>query len=174
MPEKTSIVDELLKLKQLLDSGVLTQEEFDAQKSKIMSADNNKPAEKTKFCKHCGESINIDSLICPKCGRQVEEMKTAPIHAQEQPKIEVHVNNSNVNTNRNVNSNYIGNRAYGNAKNKWVALALCFLLGYLGVHKFYEGKSKMGLIYLFTLGIFGIGWLVDCVILLLKPNPYYV
>ena len=29
--------DELLKLKQLLDSGILTQEEFDAQKTKLLS-----------------------------------------------------------------------------------------------------------------------------------------
>lgn len=32
-----SAADELLKLKQLLDAGVLTQEEFDAQKNKILS-----------------------------------------------------------------------------------------------------------------------------------------
>ena len=25
--------------------------------------------------------------------------------------------------------------------NKWIALALCNLLGYLGMHRFYEGKS---------------------------------
>lgn len=26
------------------------------------------------------------------------------------------------------------------AKNKWVAFFLCLFLGYLGVHKFYEGR----------------------------------
>jgi hypothetical protein len=31
-----SVADELLKLKQLLDAGVLTKEEFDAQKSKLI------------------------------------------------------------------------------------------------------------------------------------------
>ena len=31
-----SVADELLKLKQLLDMGVLTREEFDAQKSKLL------------------------------------------------------------------------------------------------------------------------------------------
>ena len=28
-----------------------------------------------KYCKHCGELINIDAVICTKCGRQVEELK---------------------------------------------------------------------------------------------------
>ncbi|RDU21951.1 hypothetical protein [Anaerosacchariphilus polymeriproducens] len=30
----------------------------------------------TKYCKHCGEIIDIDCIICPKCGKQVEELKT--------------------------------------------------------------------------------------------------
>lgn len=35
--------------------------------------ENNKA---TKFCKHCGEKIDADCIICPKCGKQVEEMPT--------------------------------------------------------------------------------------------------
>lgn len=62
----------------------------------------------------------------------------------------------------------------GNEKNKWVSLCLCIFLGVYGVHKFYEGKIGMGLIYLFTGGLCGIGWIVDLIVLLLKPNPYYV
>lgn len=30
---------------------------------------------KTKFCKHCGETIDYDCVICTKCGKQVEELK---------------------------------------------------------------------------------------------------
>lgn len=40
---------------------------------------------------------------------------------------------------------------------------VCLLTGYLGVHKFIEGKVGMGLLYLFTGGLCGIGWIVDCV-----------
>lgn len=60
------------------------------------------------------------------------------------------------------------------AKDKWIAFVLCLLVGCYGVHKFYEGRILMGLLYLFTGGLFGIGWLVDCIVLLCKPNPYYV
>ena len=62
----------------------------------------------------------------------------------------------------------------GRMKNKWVAFLRCFLLGVLGRHKFYEGKVGMGILYLFTFGLLGIGWVIDCIVLLFKPNPYFV
>lgn len=49
----------------------------------------------------------------------------------------------------------------GVAKNKWVAFLLCVFFGFFGAHKFYEGKIKTGLLYLFTFGLFGFGWLFD-------------
>ena len=33
-------------------------------------------------------------------------------------------------------------------------------------------RVGMGVLYLFTLGLFGIGWFVDLIVLLTKPNPY--
>ena len=33
------------------------------------------PTENQKFCKHCGEVIDKDCVICPKCGKQVEDIK---------------------------------------------------------------------------------------------------
>ena len=62
----------------------------------------------------------------------------------------------------------------GRPKNKWGAFFLCLFLGVYGGHKFYEGRIGMGILYLFTGGLFCIGWLVDCVRLLTKPNPYYI
>ena len=59
-------------------------------------------------------------------------------------------------------------------KNKWVALLLCFFLGGLGAHRFYEGKVGTGILWLCTAGLFGVGWVIDFLILLFKPNPYYV
>lgn len=46
-------------------------------------------------------------------------------------------------------------------KNKVVAIVIWLFLGLFGGHQFYAGKMKMGLLYFFTAGLFGIGWLVD-------------
>lgn len=50
-------------------------------------------------------------------------------------------------------------------KSKCVALVLCVLLGYMGIHRFYVGKIGTGILWLLTLGCFGIGWIVDIVML---------
>lgn len=121
------------------------------------------PTENQKYCKFCGEIIDKECVICPKCGKQIEEIKA------EQPNIVI--NNANTNVNRNINHN---SGRPGRPKNKWVAFLLCLFLGPLGVHKFYEGKIGMGILYLFTLGLCGIGWVIDLISLLFKPNPYYV
>lgn len=53
-----------------------------------------------------------------------------------------------------------------NEKNKLVALILCAMFGIFGVHYFYCGNTKRGLLYLFTCGLFGFGWIIDLIILL--------
>ncbi len=117
--------------------------------------------EKTKFCKFCGEKIPEDAIICTKCGRQVENIKNDNEH--------VVINN---NVSANAKSTSIG--GFSRPINKWVALCLCIFLGYFGAHKFYEGKTGTGVLYLFTFGLFGIGWFFDIISIALKPNPYYV
>ncbi len=59
-------------------------------------------------------------------------------------------------------------------RNKWVAFFLCLFLGFLGAHKFYEGKAGLGILYILTIGLFGIGVFIDLIVILCKPNPYYV
>ena len=59
------------------------------------------------------------------------------------------------------------------AKNKWVSFFLCLFLGRLGIHKFYEGKVLLGIVYLCTCGLFKIGVFVDLIVLFFKPDPYY-
>ena len=38
---------------------------------------------------------------------------------------------------------------------------LLWIFGFLGAHRFYYGKPISGTIYFFTLGLLGIGWLID-------------
>ena len=123
--------------------------------------------ERTKFCKHCGAKIPEDAVICTACGRQVEEMKGSAQSQSAAPQIVI--NNANTNTNTNTNAVIPGLKLC----NKWVSFCLAVFLGWCGAHKFYEGKAGMGILYLFTGGLFCIGWFVDIISILGKPNPYY-
>lgn len=144
------------------------EEQMIQQENKEASGGNvQQPQQPTKFCKHCGARILQDAVICTACGRQVEELKQA---LSAQPNIVI--NNANSNVNSNINNNIVG--MMGRPKNKWIALLLCIFLGAFGGHKFYEGKIGMGILYLLTFGLFGIGILIDFLTILFKPTTYYV
>jgi TM2 domain-containing membrane protein YozV len=38
---------------------------------------------------------------------------------------------------------------------------LCWVFGFLGMHRFYYGRPVTGTIWFFTFGLLGIGWLID-------------
>lgn len=42
-----------------------------------------------------------------------------------------------------------------------LAWLLLYFTGWLGLHRLYQGKIITGLVFLFTFGLFGIGWLYD-------------
>lgn len=119
-------------------------------------------ADTMKFCKHCGKLIDKDCVVCPLCGKQVENLKG--------------YNDGNIIINNVASaaaaSSITSPMYYGIPKNKWVFLLLCIFT--ICGHKFYEGKIGMGILYFFTAGLFFIGWIVDIISIILKPNPYYV
>lgn len=45
----------------------------------------------------------------------------------------------------------------------WIDFAICLFFGIIGVHKFKEKKILWGILYLLTCGLFGIGWIYDCI-----------
>lgn len=115
------------------------------------------PGTKTR-CKNCG--TEFEGKFCTNCGQSVDANQSSPAP-------QIVINNTNTNT---ATATIAGVRV----KNKWIALLLCVFLGVFGAHKFYEGKILMGILYLFTFGVFGIGVIIDFFILLFKPNPYTV
>ena len=77
--------------------------------------------ERTKFCKHCGQTIDADCIVCPKCGKQVEDLKN-----NDTPII---INNSASSSASASASAFISTPAiHGKAKkNKWIALFTLYL-----------------------------------------------
>lgn len=52
------------------------------------------------------------------------------------------------------------------SKGRLAALLLCFFFGALGIHRFYVWKVGTGILWLLTLGICGIGALVDFIMII--------
>lgn len=154
-----SFADEIAKFKNLLDQNIITQEQFEIKKNELLQIDNinissNSNTDKVENIPSIEETKNDENISIPNT---------------EKTELTNNTNNEFIKT---LNSSNAYN--FKSQKNKWVTFLLCFFLGFLGAHKFYEGKVGMGILYIFTMGLFGFGWLVDIILILFKPNPYYV
>lgn len=45
---------------------------------------------------------------------------------------------------------------------------ITLLFGWLGVHKFMQKKYGLGILYVCTLGLFGVGWLIDTIMAFMR------
>lgn len=96
------------------------------------------------FCPFCGAELPDNATFCPVCGRSFmnpNAAKPKPAPAPDE----------------------------ATANNRWlIALLLCFFLGFLGIHRFYVGKTGTGIAMLLTLGGISIWWLIDLIMILLN------
>ena len=75
------------------------------------------------------------------------------LYKNEDPQSKIHVTKMQ-NPNKNSNNSYSPTHSIAIGYILWI-------FGFLGAHRFYYGRQITGLIWLFTLGLFGIGWIVD-------------
>ncbi len=128
--------------------------------------DQKAPAQEAgqvKYCKFCGKQIPADAVVCTGCGRQVEQLRAVQTPVPQPTASRPYVVRQTVNLQAARPDLF---------RDKWVALLLCFFLGIFGVHKFYEKKYLMGILYLFTFGLLTFGVIADLIILLFKPRYY--
>lgn len=89
-----------------------------------------------KYCEHCGAAIDRRAVICPKCGVPLEAF-----------------------------GRWMQRRAEASPKSRLAALLMAWFFGVLGIHRFYVGKTGTGVLWLLTLGVMGIGALVDLIMI---------
>lgn len=111
-------------------------------------------------CPQCGAFIARGKNECEYCGwwkqQEAPAEKPAIVYVERQAPPVVHE--------RVV---YVERPAATATRRRGVALLLCFLLGWVGAHRFYLGKIGTGILYLLTGGFMGIGVAVDFLSLLL-------
>jgi TctA family transporter len=56
-------------------------------------------------------------------------------------------------------------RENASEKSRLVAFLFAWFLGVFGIHRFYVGKVGSGIIWILTFGLFGVGTLVDLVLI---------
>ena len=100
---------------------------------------------------------------CPNCGGPLKDGVCSYCGYSAASNVSMMNNYNNVGAyDYNPTNNVSGyNPQNASEKSGLVALILCIFVGYFGIHYFYVGKPVMGLVYLFTFGLFGIGWIID-------------
>jgi hypothetical protein len=89
-------------------------------------------------CERCGGLMPSDAIFCAQCGDRVD-----PARVRSRS----------------------GDYEQVSERSRLIALLLCLFLGYVGVHRFYVGKIGTGLLWLLTGGLFGIGYVVDAILI---------
>lgn len=117
-------------------------------------------------CPVCGAPLT--GMKCDYCGYEGAAQQVAGSYPQMQsaPPQQIVINNVAQNQAVANANNGIPMMLYSQ-KSKMTALLLCIFLGGFGIHRFYVGKIVSGIIWLLSFGLFGIGWLVDIVLILI-------
>ena len=112
-------------------------------------------------CKNCGsnkyQKLDKTTYKCSYCGNTEEvfiqeEKKPEPV-APVEPIIDEHEEEGTI----------VFTKRGAKRINTWklVLVIACFFGGYFGLHRFMQGKIITGLLWMFTGGLFGIGYILD-------------
>jgi hypothetical protein len=134
-----------------------------------MNCKNHPQKEAVGFCVYCGKPF------CRDCLAEISQKYYCHNHINQA----LHSISNNTGSERGVGASQssagprypespaqpivINNYAYDSYpyKSRLITALLCLFFGMFGFHRFYVGKIGTGLIWFFTFGLFGIGWIID-------------
>lgn len=128
--------------------------------------------QQTKDCPYCGEAVRLDAKKCKHCGetldvslRAVEDMRRQSSQGHG-PMVFMNAGGAAASSSSAAAAAAGSSSPTGTGivKSKGTAYLLliggsCFFL--CGLHRFYLGKTGTGLLWLFTLGLLGVGQFID-------------
>lgn len=143
----------------------------------------------------CGKELSSEGKFCHNCGADVPEWQRreeeqAQNHAYSRQDEPTYSQESVHNENTSQQSSHYEQDAYFTGEysqdptyiyNNWtyvegsppyaykdriVTLLLAVFLGFFGIHRFYVGKTGTGILWLLTGGLFGIGWIIDVIMII--------
>lgn len=100
-----------------------------------------------KYCHVCGHQVKEDAEYCSNCGAKLDGYSRGTSSDTTQV---IKIKDKNVSD-----------------RSRLVALLFVLFLGGLGIHRFYVGKIGTGILWLLTAGLFGIGVLIDLIMIVL-------
>lgn len=167
------MVDTLKQYKELLDAGLITEDEYNAKKQEVLASENQAeaPAQPQQPVQPQGFQP-----------QQPAQPVVAPQPVQPQQGFQSQQSQGYYQNQQQYSNPVPGYVSAKPAKSKVVAGVLGILLGGLGIHKFYLGYSKEGLIMLLVsvlLGFVGIGLvmgivgLIEGIMYLVKPDAEF-
>lgn len=106
----------------------------------------------------------MENNVCGYCGYK-EEVAQNPAAAVPPQTAQSFTQTQAAVTQQTVPNQYVVPQQMISSKNWMLALMLCIFLGVFGVHRFYVGKVGTGILYFFTCGLFGIGWIIDIIMI---------
>lgn len=132
-------------------------------------------------CPNCGHPVSENQNFCGNCGfsaaAQQQQAQYQQQQAQyQQQQAQYQQNNTYQQPPQYADNAYAQNQynappAYAQSaepvspKSRLVALLLCMFVGFLGVHRFYVGKTGTGILWLLCCGVGGFGQLVDLIMI---------
>ena len=118
------------------------------------------------FCPDCGAVQDDSAKFCSSCGAQLKRQTHQQLQNQSASQQPIAVAPSQEVSQTVQVSVPVAQLLGPSKKSRTVALFLCLLFGCLGFHRFYVGKGASGVLYFFTLGIFGLGVFIDFFVIL--------